>query len=70
MKYSIAETILEAVNDLLVEQGQVEVVLADLGWIPYRVVSDRPHPVATLQSRGASHDELSDGVRAYQKGAA
>ena len=34
VKYSIAETFLEAVNDLLVEQGQVEVVLADLGWIP------------------------------------
>ena len=33
-KYSIAETILEAVNDLLVEQGQAEVVLADLGWVP------------------------------------
>ena len=33
-KYSIAETILEAVNDLLVEQGQAEVVLADLDWVP------------------------------------
>src|SRR5258708_34439396 len=34
VKYSIAETTLEAVNDLHVEQGQAEVVLADLGWVP------------------------------------
>ena len=34
VKYSTAESILEAVNDLLVEQGQAEVVLADLGWVP------------------------------------
>ena len=34
VKDSIAETTLEAVNDLLVEQGQAEVVLADLGWVP------------------------------------
>jgi hypothetical protein len=33
VKYSTATTILEAINDLLVEQGSKEVVLSDLGWI-------------------------------------
>ncbi len=33
VKYSIAATILEAINDLLVEQGSKEVILSDLGWV-------------------------------------